>query len=306
MFPDRQTPDNNEIFLDHVGWFVPNIAAASEAFERLGFPLTRFTKHMNENPDGSREPSGTANRCAMINKGYLEVLTRVPGVTSAITNQMDACMKRYTGLHLIAFSVADPDFHANRLSESGFIVERPVALRRSMSSDQGEGVEAEFTVIRLRSEQMVEGRIQVLRHETPDIVWQPSLIARKNAAEKLSGIMICVDDINETAERYRRFTNRCSRTVNGGVDIFLDRGIISIRSVEACRSFFPDIKIPSCPFMAATAIQSYDMAITLEFLTKQKIKLRKTSDNCVVVDSAYGAGAAFVFHAQDTAPFTMS
>ena len=281
------------------------MAEASKAFERLGFPLTRFTKHMNENPDGSREPSGTANRCAMINRGYLEVLTRVPGVTSAITDQMDACMKRYTGLHLIAFSVSDPDFHAKRLSESGFVVERPVALRRSMYSDQGKEVEAEFTVIRLRSEQMVEGRIQVLRHETPDFVWQRSLIATSNAAEKLSGIMICSNDISETAERYQRFTNRYSRTVNGGVDIFLDRGIVSIRTVEACRSSFPDIKIPSCPFIAATAIQSYDMAITLEFLTRQEIKLIKTSKNHVVVDPAFGAGAAFVFHAQGTAPFKM-
>ena len=44
---ETQTPGSNEIYLDHVGWFVPDMDEASEVFQRLGFPLTPFTVHMN-------------------------------------------------------------------------------------------------------------------------------------------------------------------------------------------------------------------------------------------------------------------
>ena len=132
-----QTPDGNQIFLDHVGWFVPDMDEASVAFGQLGFPLTPFNVHMNEQPDGSRVPSGTANRCAMIRRGYLEVLTRIPEVESAITKQMDDGLGRYTGLHLIAFTVADTEAVTRRLREAGFAPEAPIALRRPMPLDDG-------------------------------------------------------------------------------------------------------------------------------------------------------------------------
>ena len=37
---DRQVPATDEIFLDHVGWMLPDIDIAAKAFERMGFPLT--------------------------------------------------------------------------------------------------------------------------------------------------------------------------------------------------------------------------------------------------------------------------
>ena len=92
--PEKQVPGPGEIFLDHLGWFVPDIDHASLLFDKLGFLLTPYTVHMNEQPDGSRVPSGTANRCAMIQRGYLEILTRVPDVDSAITRQLDAGLAR--------------------------------------------------------------------------------------------------------------------------------------------------------------------------------------------------------------------
>ena len=66
---DRQLPLGEEIFLDHVGHFVPDRAAASYALMRCGFAPTPVSVQVN--PDGT--PTGTGNVCAMFARGYVEV-----------------------------------------------------------------------------------------------------------------------------------------------------------------------------------------------------------------------------------------
>ncbi|MEC7489127.1 MAG: VOC family protein [Pseudomonadota bacterium] len=300
---EEQTPGPGEIFLDHVGWFVPDIDQASSAFELLGFPLTPFTIHMNEHPDGSRLPSGTANRCAMIRRGYLEILTRLPDVDSAITQQMDAGLARYTGLHLIAFTVSDTDAFTRRLRQQGFDPDLPVALRRPMPMDDGSEKTAAFSVVRLPSDAMAEGRVQALSQDTPDIVWQPSLIARENGAEMLSGVLIASPDPTETAQRYEKFTSRTKKKSEFGYSIALDRGTICVCSEVKCSELLVQIDIPSLPFIAAVSISCKDMSETRSFLHERNVPLLSDEPQKMIVERQAGVGAALVFHASDTPPF---
>lgn len=301
--PSGQTPQGNQIFLDHVGWFVPDMDMASTAFNRLGFPLTPFTVHMNEQPDGSKVPSGTANRCAMIRRGYLEVLTRVPEVETAITRQMEDGLARYTGLHLIALTVADTEATTERLRQAGFAPEPPIALRRPMPLDDGGEGTAAFSVIRLPSDAMAEGRVQVLSQDTPDIVWQPSVTADENALDMLSGLLICAADPEEAAARYERFTGREKVPVGEGFDITLDRGRIAIRTAAEAGRILPGIDIPDLPFIAAVSIRSADLAATRSYLAARDVPLLDDGPGRIVVHPDAGMGAAFVFHSGGEDPF---
>ena len=303
---DTQTPEAGQIFLDHVGWFVPDIEVASDAFNRLGLPLTPFTVHMNEQPDGSRVASGTANRCAMIRRGYLELLTRVPEVQTAITAEMDAGLARYTGLHLIAFSVGDTDVATESLIASGFLPEPPIALRRPMPLDAGGEGTAAFSVIRLPSDSMAEGRVQVLSQETPDVVWQPSVTADENGLAMLSGVMICVEDPEEAARRYQRFTNKPEQPVGRGFRINLDRGHLTICDPKDCLRILPGIEIPSMPFIAAVSIQSADIDSTRSFLAAADVPLIADTQGCVVVSPEAGMGACFSLHSAGHDPFPLT
>jgi len=300
-----QTPAAGQIFLDHVGWFVPDMDAASAAFNRLGFPLTPFTVHMNEQPDGSRVPSGTANRCAMIRRGYLEVLTRVPEVESKITEQMDAGLARYTGLHLIAFTVGDTEAATQNLRDAGFSPDPPVALRRPMPLDAGGEGTAAFSVIRLPSDAMAEGRVQVLSQDTPDVVWQPSVTAEANGLDMLSGLLICADDPEEAAIRYERFTGKPRQPMGRGFRIDLDRGSLTICDPEDCRRLLPGIDIPSMPFIAAVSIRSADIDTTRSFLAAADIPLIADTAGCVIVAPEAGMGACFALHAGGRDPFPL-
>ena len=99
--------------------------------------------------------------------------------------------------------------------------------------DGGEGTTA-FSVIRLPNDAMLEGRVQVLSQDTPDVVWQRSVTADANGASMLSGILICADDPAEAAGRYERFTGKKRRVSGDGFRIALDRGEIAICNQEDC------------------------------------------------------------------------
>ena len=301
---EPQTPSDGQIFLDHVGWFVPDMDAASADFDRLGFRMTPLTVHENERPDGSRGPSGSANRCAMIARGYLEVLVRMPGIDSPLARQMEDALSRYAGVHLIAFTVADASVAVRRLREAGFDPAPPVALRREMPLDGGGDATAAFSVIRLPAGQMPEGRVQMLTQDTPDVVWQPSVTARDNALDMLSGALVCSEDPAEAAARYARFTGRPAVRDGSRHRLALDRGEVLFCDPGACHAILPGVSLPGLPFIAAVSIRSTEIDATRSFLAGRGIPLLANQQARVVVHPDAGTGAAFVLHAAGADPFS--
>ena len=147
----RQLPGRGEMYLDHVGWMVPDMDAATRAFTRLGFALTPYSPHGNHDPETGRiVPQGSANRLAMLERGYLEILTPVAGADTAMARHLKDSMGRYVGVHLIAFGVADADAEAERLAGAGFRLQPTVHLRRTIEAADGSEVQVAFTVIRPR------------------------------------------------------------------------------------------------------------------------------------------------------------
>ena len=61
--------------LDHIGIAVPNLTTAAATYERLGFHLTALQQQAGPlEPDGPVISWGSANRCAMLEEGYLEII----------------------------------------------------------------------------------------------------------------------------------------------------------------------------------------------------------------------------------------
>lgn len=279
--------------MDHVGWYVSDLAAAGAAFERLGFILTPYTPHTHENAAGERIPSGTANRCAMLGLGYLEILTYTPALDTPLANQLRAGLDRYQGLHLIAFTCADAAPEAARMKEAGF-APLPVAdLRRQVETDDGAEITAAFSVIRLPPNAMAEGRVQMLTQDTPEAVWLNSLITRDNAIDALTGVVVCTSDPDEAAARFGRFTGRAPAHGGEGLDLALDRGIVSFLTPDQFLTLVPGARIPSDPFIAAAIMRSRDPAATLSFMKKQGVEV-STRSGVMVIDATDAMGAYLV------------
>src|SRR5262245_40004368 len=244
---DRQLPQGEEIFLDHVGHFVPDHEAASRALVRCGFAPTPVSVQVN--PDGSL--TGTGNVCAMFARGYIEVLFKT--AATPLAAELDLSMLRYRGIHLAAFAAADAGKAHARLGNAGFALRPLVNMQRPVDTEAGPATAA-FTVARVERGAMAEGRIQILTHHTEDAVWQKRWLVHPNGARALASVVIVVPDVKEAAVRFARFTGRHVISTSSGQMIALDRGRVELVTRAAFEAALPDIAIAGLPFMGAYGI----------------------------------------------------
>ena len=241
---DRQLPLGDEIFLDHVGHFVPDPQAASRALARAGFAPTAMSVQTGPDPTGGAPRlTGTGNVTAMLTRGYVEVLFRT--ADTPLGQELDAAMARHIGVHLVAFGVADAAGAHRRLGENGFRMRPLVDMQRPVDAGEKLGTAA-FTVARLEPGEMPEGRIQLLTHRTEDTVWQPRWLSHPNGALGLTSVTIVVGDLNEAVERFARLTGRVARASAFGQTIDLDRGSVELATASTFAPCVRTCRYPRC------------------------------------------------------------
>lgn len=267
----RQLPANNEIFLDHIAHFVPDLENAATQMERAGFVLTPFTRQQNQTPTGM-VGTGMANRCIMLNEGYVELLTKVS--TSTLSDQFTKAVSRYVGLHLIAFATDKPDQAFQRLEREGFAPVQPVELTRPVEDADRVKHTARFTVIRVDPAKMPEGRIQVLKHHTPNIVWQNRWTEHPNNITALGGVLICVDDPETVAARFGRFIGRKPERLDDRYVLRLARGGCAFVAPGEIGTLLPGVRVSDggCPRIVAASLTSHDSSCTAEYFLNAGIQ----------------------------------
>lgn len=276
----RQLPEGEEQFLDHIAHFVEDLDSARTILERAGFELTPFTRQQNRTPDGM-VPTGMANQCVMLRQGYVELLTSVS--PSPLSTQFTAAVNRYTGIHLVAFSTDQPDVAFSRLERSGFQPSEQVSLTRPVEDASGAVHEARFTVMRVAPDTMPEGRIQILQHHTPQVVWQDRWMGHTNGLETLEGVLICVHDPDEAAERFGRFTGVKAERRHKCSMLQLDRGACVFMAPDdlATATPFAGTETPdsAMPQIVASCLGSSDIHLTDRCFAKAGIERRAKDVN---------------------------
>jgi Glyoxalase-like domain len=245
-----QLPGAGQVFLDHVAHFVPAMDVAAESLERCGFRMTPFTAQTNL-VDGEPVAAGTANRCAMLRRGYIEILAATSDTTLA--QQLAERLTRHVGLHLAAFSTADAAGERQRLAVAGFPVLPLVDMRRPVATDGGEDW-ARFTIARIAPSIMPEGRMQFLTHHTEELVWREPYLDHPNGAHALTAVWVAAADPAEPAERFARFIGRPIRPEGEVSTIPLDRGAIRIATPEFLDSRLGIAPGPPLPYLAGYEI----------------------------------------------------
>jgi Glyoxalase-like domain len=262
---DRQLPLGDEIFLDHIGHFVPDVEAASGALARAGFAPTPVSIQVN--PDrggGAARRTGTGNVTAMLREGYIEVLFKT--ADTPLASELEAAMARYRGIHLVAFTVADAAAFHRGLAQRGFRVRPLVNMQRPVDIDGASSGSAAFTLARVEPGEMPEGRIQILTHHTEAMVWQPRWLSHPNGALALLGVVIAVADVEEAAHRYAGFTGRATTPSPFGHTVALDRGHLDLVSADSFRHMLPEVPIPCLPFIGACKIRVASLALLRDTL----------------------------------------
>jgi hypothetical protein len=245
MVSEQQKPAPGDLVLDHVAHFVPDLGAAGALLEKLGFAPTPVSNH-----EVAGKPAGTANRCLMLEQGYIEILA--PTLDTPNAQRVRAHMARYGGLHLCCFGTPDAEAERSRLEAHGFAPEPVIRLERKIESEKKLG----FNVVYVPAEKMPEGRVQYCEHLTPELLWTDKALAHTNGVVGLAATYVVADDPVETAGRWARFGGLLPHPEEDLIKLQTARGAIFIGSRKVLSSFIGNV--PPAPAIAAIALELDD------------------------------------------------
>lgn len=256
--------------LDHVALITPDLKAAKEGYQKLGFQLTRESSHQGRlSPEGPVELWGSGNHCAMFRQGYYEIL----GVTdpSRPHDHFRALAERFHGVQIVALGCerADELYRSRKDRVSG--LKPPVEIAREVPYGR-EGAEtrpALFRVVGVASDAFPEAELLFVEHQTPDLLWQRGLLDHPNGATGLAGVTICSEDPDETAERFEHVTLR--EREDGALRFSLDEGFVEIQSPDDISSRYEDAVLPAVPCVAVVRFSVSDLEGTRAYLEERKI-----------------------------------
>ena len=297
-----QPPRAGKLNLDHVAHFVPDIDAASAAFEALGFTLTPFSAQMQRNEAGELVSAGAGNRCIMLERGYLECLT--PTGDTVIGRQLSEAIARYTGLHLIAFGSGDAAADYARLGAQQFAPLPTVDLQRSIATVDGEGT-ARFSVVRVPPGTMAEGRIQFCQQHTPELLWQARWTRHRNQAVGLKAVIVCVENPEEAAQRYARFTGIAATAAGDDRMIDTARGRVLLVAPQSVQRVFR-LDAAVMPWIMGSVLASADMEKTRALIAASGLPHGMLGAERLYVVPPPAVGGVIVFEPRGIAPLSLS
>lgn len=289
---DRQLPEGEEVFLDHVGYFVADLASAGRQLERLGFVVSPVNLQQNAGDDGVLRPSGTSNRIARLRRGFLEILAATHD--TPLADQLKTALARYAGLHLIALSHCDVPAQRARMVAGGFPMQPVVNLRRHVERG-GSMREVKWSVLRPEPGAMPEGRIQFAYCHTPELTWPEPAPELPNAVDGITDILLCVADRREAAARFSRYIGRPFAEAGAFSLVTTQRGNIVFGEPREVTALF-GAPPPAVPCMAGQAVRSTDMRRTRATLAAAGIRPLVDNDSLLCLGAADSLGSALLFH----------
>lgn len=279
--------------LDHIGLIAPDLSAIARDYERLGFQLTPVSQHAAPHvPGGPPKPIGSANRCAMLRQGYIELLAIVDPTLP--DNQLGAFLQRYAGIHIIAFAVDDAGANVARLRDAGLSRAAISPLQRMAATPQGDKLAA-FARIPLAPDEAPEGRIQLIQHLTPDVLWQKQLLDHPNHAVALVDTVVCVADPEESARRFARLTGATPTRRTGGWALAFARSVLTFVTPLHLADVVPQAHAPLVPFIAGYVVTTDDGNVAAAALLSRNSVAFVRRGRDLIVPPQDAGGATLVF-----------
>jgi catechol 2,3-dioxygenase-like lactoylglutathione lyase family enzyme len=281
--------------LDHVGVTVGDLDAAAQSYTRLGFNLTPRSLHSGSlRPGGPVEPWGSGNHCAMFRDGYLEI----QGITDpALYSPAKQSLARYEGAHIVAINCPDAAAAYELAHARGAAVSPPIRLERQAS--YGENNEttrlAQFDLVYADRAHYAEARFLIIKHLTPDVLWQAWLLDHPNGAIALDETWICAADPLEASRRVAPLFGVEPTISDDLPTVELARGRLLFVAPHALDARLPGARAPCLPYVAGFGIAVQDISQTEELFAREKIPFVR-QDGALFVGGAMTSGPHIRFH----------
>ncbi|WP_159994329.1 VOC family protein [Roseomonas sp. 18066] len=274
--------------LDHVGLATADPRALGALYARLGFTLSPLSQQSGRrSPELPVELFGSANHCVMLREGFIELLGLVD--PTLFDNGLKQFLARHEGVHILAFEMQDEVANLERLRGAGVPIPGVAWLQRPVG--EADGPIARFA--RLPVPDAPEGRVQLVRHLTPELLWREPWLTHRNRAVALESAILVAEDPGESAARLGTLTGIAAVADGaGGWVLRLPRGAVRILPPAALPAVLPGVAVPSLPFTAGFVVRTDDGNAAVRALLGDV--LQPVAEG-LMVPPALAGGAALVF-----------
>jgi hypothetical protein len=270
------------IDLDHIGTAVRDLDAAQAAFERLGFTLTPRSYHRGAaTPGGPVEPWGSANHCAMLAQGYLEILGIVD---DSKFSSARALLAKYEGPHIVAFR-PDSAESVQHLIDRKLPVDIVRNLERTIpfGPEGNESRRVAFRNTRFSSATFPEAQFQYTEHLTREAMWQPHLLVHPNGATALDCVYLCSVDPQALIAKLSPVLGVSPRTGEAGEFVFdFAASSLCVLTPEAWQRRSNEAPRHALPAPVGYSVRTSSLATAEAVLTRNAIPYTRSRDGLYV------------------------
>ncbi len=273
--------------IDHVAVAVADLTEANRRFARLGFIPS---------PAGSHPEWGTANRCLMFARDYVELLAAT-GAGAGAERVRAHLAARGEGMMGVALGSRDATRSAESLNRAGVAAGRPTALSRQLDGPEGE-VTPRFTVVDLPPEATPGLPAFLCQHLTPELLRRPEWLAHPNGAIGIVSLTVLVEQPEALMGIYDKvFGPGAATPTDEMVTVHSGRGLLFLVTADGFDHLHPDMvmDLPSPPALVALSIAVEDLDLAHGLLKANGVRcVRKGGHLEVDPAEVLGIGLEFV------------
>ncbi len=275
--------------IDHVGLVGRDVHAMRVAFERLGFITTVPKLLMRwDSKTGERESLKQECAHAILEQSYIElsaVLSDEP------THYLAPFIRRYQGLHILALRSDDIDSDFARCTRASLEPTPVVIATRDVEYGARNGA-AQFRWFTLPPERTPGGLLCYVHNHTPEIVFQPEVMAHPNSAIGVHGATVVASKPERVAEHYRVVLEQ--EPIAGDEELRFESGsqCIRIMTRHAFVARYPGAGVPVMPCLRAFDVIVRDIGAARAYLNATRVRHQVREDGSVWVGPRSACGAA--------------
>ncbi len=273
--------------IDHVLVGVHDLEDARRAYAHLGFTLCPRGRHIGW---------GTANYCAMLRSGYIELLGILD--PAQFTNNLDRFLEGGEGLLGLAFATKDAEAAARDLREKGIAAEGPRPLRRLIELSDGDA-EPEFRTLYPVPEATAGIKAFLCQHLTPELVRREAWLDHPNGAQGIVSVTGTVADPGEAALSFGAMLGpEAVSAGRGAIEVATGAGVLRLCAPEALHQLFPGVANLArrpVPYLVGLRIAVGDIARTAGHLVAAGVPFVRDGDRLLRVDPGQACGVVLEF-----------
>jgi len=270
--------------VDHIVVAVRSLEAAGRRYRNLGFKLT---------PQGGHPAFGSINHTALFYSGdYFELLEVAGG--NPFTSFYRDFAEAAEGVAGLALRVDDAQAAYHAAAAAGLRPEPPLQLTRPVDLPQGQRT-ARFTLVHLPLGSLPGGRVFLVQHHDPDLVWLPDMLDHPNRALGLSSLVLVDRDPQAAAEAYAALLGTRVEASGRTRSVRIQSVSIDVMTPEDFAHAFADedILAAALPRFAAVTFCVEDLEETAALLSVNGLRFR--GDGAITVAASEALGVHLVF-----------